>query len=164
MEYRICSFTGHRQIKKEHEEALPALLSRAIEYAYSKGCRTFLTGGAIGFDTLAAREVIRFRISNPDARLVLVLPYVDQSRRWSDGQRNAYNHTLGCADEVIYISEEYTDGCIKKRNKKLAQDADILISYLSRTNSGSAQTVRMATGFGKEIYNLYPWLEKNANR
>lgn len=161
MEYRVCSFTGHRQIKKEHEKALPCLLGRAIEYAYSKGCRAFLAGGAIGFDTAAAREVIRFRISKPDVRLVLVLPCVDQSRCWSAVQRDAYNHTLECADEVVYISDEYTEGCIKERNRKLAHDADILISYVSRTNSGSAQTVRMARELGKEIYNLYPSLDKN---
>lgn len=160
MEYRICSFTGHRQIKKEHEGALTGLIYRAIEYAYSKGCRTFLTGGAIGFDTVAAREVIRFRISNPDIRLVLVLPCANQSKHWTGTQRDAYNHTLRCADEVIYISDEYTDGCIKERNRKLAYDADILISYVSRTNSGSAQTVRIARKLGKEIYNLYPSLDK----
>jgi uncharacterized phage-like protein YoqJ len=158
---KVCSFTGHRQIKYEHKKSLPNLLCRAINFAYSKGCRKFLTGGAVGFDTEAAREVIKFRISHPDVSLVLVLPYINQSERWSDGQKDAYEYTLSVADEVIYVSEEYTDTCIKKRNLHLAEEADIIIAYVARAKSGSGQTVRMAMAKGKEIYNLYPALEKN---
>ncbi len=164
MENRVCSFTGHRQIKKEHESALPSLIYRAVEYAYSKGCRTFLAGGALGFDTFAAREVIRFRMLHSDVCLVLVLPCPDQAKRWTGTQQKSYNHTLECADEIIYISEEYTDTCLRERNQKLAYDADILISYVSRSNSGSAQTVRMARALGREVYNLYPALEKNPRK
>ena len=71
-----CAFTGHRNIKEAHKKALPDLLSRAIFYAYEKGCRRFVTGGALGFDTYAAREVLRFRISHPDVSLVLFLPFL----------------------------------------------------------------------------------------
>ncbi len=161
MEMRVCSFTGHRQIKKEHEADLPALIYRSVEYAYSKGCRTYLAGGALGFDTYAAREVIRFRMIHPDVRLVLVLPCPDQAKRWTGTQQRSYNHTLESADEIIYISEAYTDSCLKDRNIRLAKDADIVISYVNRSNSGSAQTVRMALSFEREVYNLYPALEKN---
>jgi len=34
------------------------------------------------------------------------------------------------------------------------KDADMVISYVSRSNSGAAQTVRMAHALGKEVYNL----------
>lgn len=156
----VCSFTGHRQIKYEHKKSLPNLLFRAISFAYSKGCRRFLTGGAVGFDTEAAREVIKFRISHPDVSLVLVLPYVNQSERWSDRQRDRYEYTLSEANEIIYVSEEYTDTCMKERNLRLAEEADVLIAYVARTKSGTGQTVRMAMAKGKEIYNLYPSLEK----
>jgi uncharacterized phage-like protein YoqJ len=136
------------------------MLFRSIEYAYSEGCRTFVTGGAIGFDTLAAREVIRFRMSHPDVKLILALPCVEQEIKWSDRQKDAYYYTLNVADEIIYISEEYTRTCMAERNRYLAENADILIAYLGRSSGGSAQTVNMAKKLGKRIYNLYPALEK----
>ena len=71
-----------------------------------------------------------------------------------------YNYILSRADEVIYVSEEYTPTCMKERNRYLAEHSDILLSYVSRSNSGAAQTVRMARGKCKEIYNLYSALEK----
>lgn len=158
--FASCSFTGHRVIKAEHISRLPNLVYRAIDYAYSHGCREFLCGGAIGFDTVAAREVIRFRLSHHDVRLVMMLPCVDQDVRWSPRQREAYYHVISSADEVIYISECYNDYCIKERNRRLAERADLVIAYLSRRDSGAGQTVAMATRLGKKIYNLYPALEK----
>ena len=150
-----CSFTGHRQIAYEKRAAVTALIARAVEYAYAEGCRTFMCGGALGFDTLAAREIIRFRMSHNDVRLILALPCPEQDAKWSDSQKNAYNYTVAEADEVIYVSESYTKNCMAERNRLLAESADILIAYVGRSTSGAAQTVRMADKLGKRIYNLY---------
>lgn len=160
MEFTACAFTGHRHINEEHKKPLPPLVLRGIEYAYSKGCRKFLAGGAIGFDTVAALEVIKFRISHADVSLILVLPCVNQSEKWNEAQKQRYEYILSSADEIIYINEEYTPTCMRERNRYLAENADILLAYVSRSSSGAAQTVRMAKGRCKEIYNLYTALEK----
>ena len=151
---RICSFTGHRVINRDDFERLSSVLVTAIKYAYESGCREFYAGGALGFDTLAAREVIRFRQTHRDVRLVLCLPCADQSDKWSDNDRGRYNYVLAEADEVIYISESYTQNCMAERNFLLASKCDILIAYCSRPKSGSGQTIRMADSMGKEIINL----------
>lgn len=153
---RACSFTGHRRIKPEHKRALLELLARAVNYAYENGCREFFTGGAIGFDTEAARAVIRFRIAHPDVRLILLLPCQNQDDGWSDSQRDSYGYILRAADEIRYTSDYYHDGCMKIRNQALVDSCDILIAYLSDSRSGAGQTVRMAEKRGKTVYNLYP--------
>jgi len=155
-----CSFSGHRIIKREHERALPALITRAIGYAYENGCRDFFSGGAIGFDTLAAREVLRFRLSHPDVRLVLLLPCINQDEKWSEECRDAYQFLIREANEVIYTADEYTSGCIKKRNRKLAESCSMLIAYLYRRDSGTGQTVAMAKKLDKEVYNLAAAIDK----
>lgn len=156
---KVCAFTGHRQIEKSHVKNISALVLRAIEYAYGEGCRTFITGGALGFDTLAAREVIRFRMSHQDVTLRLALPCSNQDRSWTEEQRERYFHTLAEADEIVYLSDEYTKDCMKRRNDYLATSADILIAYVNRSRSGAAQTVRMAERLSKKVYNLYPTLD-----
>lgn len=157
-----CAFTGHRNIKESHKLALPDLLARAVAYAYEKGCRRFIAGGALGFDTLAAREVLRFRISHPDVSLVLFLPCLDQDAGWSGRQRDSYEYILSRADEVRFVSENYDKSCMKRRNQAMADECDIMIAYVSRDYSGSAQTLRMVKSQGKETYNLYPNLEKGS--
>jgi uncharacterized phage-like protein YoqJ len=155
-----CSFTGHRQINMAHKDRIGDMLTRAINYAYNEGCRDFLTGGALGFDTLAAREVIRFRQTHQDVRLILCLPCIDQANNWSDHSRSAYEHILTSSDEVIYVSEEYTDGCMRERNRLLAEKCDILIAYCARAKSGSGQTIRIAESLGKRVFNIYSALDK----
>ena len=159
---KVCSFTGHRLIKDSHKDALPALLRRAINYAYEQGCRRFITGGALGFDTYAAKEVLRFRMSHPDVSLILFLPCLDQDAGWSIRQKDSYEYVLQSADEVKYISESYTKTCMKRRNQAMAEECDLMIAYVSRDYSGAAQTMRMALSLGKESYNLYPRLEKDS--
>ena len=162
MSYTSCSFTGHRRIEERHAPKLPALLSRAIKYAYENGVRCFFCGGAYGFDTLAAREVIRFRAHHPDVRLVLLLPCPEQASGWSARLRDAYEYVLSVSDEVVYMSETYTRGCMQKRNRELVERAELVIAYLSHAHSGSAQTVNYANRAGKTVYNLYPALENGA--
>ena len=155
---QYCAFTGHRSIEVRHRDKISNCLFRAIEYAYKEGCRTFLTGGALGFDTLAAREVIRFKMSHPDAKLKIIIPCRNQSDGWSDSQVSMYEYTLANADEDEYLSEEYFDGCMKVRNKRLADTCDLMIAYVNRASSGSGQTARMAERAGKKVYNIYPSL------
>ena len=154
-----CAFSGHRTIKQAHRAKISPLIARAIESAYGEGCRTFYSGGAVGFDTLAAQQVIRFRMTHPDVRLVLYLPCVDQDAKWNDAQKNMYAHLIQQTDEVIYISDSYTPSCIKKRNEALATVGDIMICYLSHRSSGTGQTVSLAQSLGQRVYNLYPSLE-----
>lgn len=157
----ICSFTGHRSVPPAHEKPLYELLQKAIDYLYSEGCRVFYAGGALGFDTMAARAVIAFKMFHPDVKLRLLLPCKNQAERWSGKDRSSYEYTLAVADEVEYVSDEYTPGCMKKRNMRLAGECDVLVAYCGRSGSGAAQTVRMATGLGKTVYNLFNKVEKS---
>lgn len=157
-----CAFTGHRNIKYEHRSQLSDLLFRAIGYAYERGCRRFIAGGALGFDTAAAKEVIRFRISHPDVSLILFLPCLDQDAGWTSAQQNLFDYLLSSADEVKYVSERYDKGCMRRRNQAMAEECDIMIAYVGHERSGSSQTLRMATTLGKETHNLYFFIEKGS--
>ena len=155
-----CSFTGHRTVAVAHRPALPDLLARAVAYAYEEGCRAFYTGGALGFDTYAARAVIAFRLTHRDVRLILLLPCVDQADAWTPARRTEYEWILREADEVRYFADTYTKDCMRLRNLALAEEGDLLIAYVGRDRSGAAQTLRAATRLGKRVYNLYPALER----
>ena len=155
-----CSFTGHRAIEPHHRDALGPLLTRAIEYAYGEGCRDFYLGGALGFDTFAAQQVLLFRMSHRDITFNLILPCRDQSERWGSCSAQMYEYLLSQADTVEYAADLYTDGCMRARNERLASLCDIMIAYMGHGRSGASQTVRLATNLGKRVYNLYPALEK----
>ena len=157
---KSCSFTGHRNVEKHHLQGIFGLLDRAISYAYNEGCRDFFVGGALGFDTLAAKQVILFRIHHPDVKLHVIIPCKTQADSWSSSQVRTYEYILGMADTVECLSDTYTTECMRARNQRLVDLADVVIAYVSRYNSGAAQTVRMAQRAGKKVYNLYPALNE----
>lgn len=154
-----CAFSGHRFIKHTHTMRLRALLGRAVRYAYGEGCRDFFSGGAMGFDLLAAEVVLDMKRELPDIRLVMLLPCIDQDKKWPDRDRAYYERIVNSADEVICLTPAYYNGCMQARNRELVRRADILIAYLERDSGGTAQTVRLAVDRGLEVYNLYRALE-----
>ena len=56
-----CCFTGHRRIPDQEGLWLRRRLREEILSLAEEGVVTFLTGGALGFDTMAAQEVLRVR-------------------------------------------------------------------------------------------------------
>lgn len=156
---QACCFTGHRRIEHRHLGKIDDLVMRAVAFAYEAGCRRFYVGGAIGFDTVAAKQVILFRISHPDAELHVIAPCKNQSDNWSSADVSIYEYILSNANTVEYVSDNYTDGCMRVRNARMVDLSDIVFAYVSRNYSGAAQTVRLAQKAGKTVYNLYPSLD-----
>ena len=76
---RRCCFTGHRFISNEHMDKIEKNLPIVIRTLAECGITEFLSGGALGFDMIAAKAVIREREKNGDIRLVLTLPCMNHT-------------------------------------------------------------------------------------
>lgn len=154
----VCSFTGHRSIAPKHAEAIKNKLLDIIEILVRDHNLTFRVGGAIGFDTLAALCVLDKRNEHPDSiKLTLCLPCRDQTKGWGRENVEIYDYIKSEADEVVVLSEEYTDGCMLERNRYMVDGADICIAYCNdkkATRGGTAYTVRYAEKQNVKIVNL----------
>ena len=58
MQFHTCCFTGHRELSPTCERALTEILDRRLEALFAIGFTEFRTGGALGFDTLAAERTL----------------------------------------------------------------------------------------------------------
>ena len=151
---KTCSFTGHRQIFHIHAESLPSILEQIILKVFNSGYIWFQSGGALGFDLLAADTVISLRRSIPDIKLRMILPCRNQAERWRASDRAHYNNVISLADDVIFMQESYTPYCMHERNRALADTSSLLISYLTNNHGGTAYTVRYAESKSKKIINI----------
>ena len=151
---KVCCFTGHRSLPSDAAVPLCHALDRHIAALLGRGVTEFRTGGALGFDTLAALRVLALRDKDPRVRLVLYLPCRSQSDAWREGERALYLDILSRADEVHYVSEVYTRGCMQMRNRALVDGSDICLSYLTRSTGGTKQTFLYALRMGLEVVNL----------
>ena len=147
----IC-FTGHRIIGPDlNEDLLDKLLAKLTD----KGYKTFICGGALGFDTFAAEKVIELKKKDPEIRLHIYVPCRDQDKKWSFSDKRRYKKILEKADLINIMAETYYDGCMKARNYKMVEDSAVCLCYLNNDlRSGTAQTVRYALKLKRVITNV----------
>lgn len=154
MREKTCCFTGHRKIPINSLKEIEEGLEKEISELTLHGITDFAAGGALGFDTMAAQAVLRAREQNPLIRLILVLPCITQSHRWSDYEKKLYEDIRSRADKVVYTSQEYTSSCMLKRNRQLVDCSSVCICYLKQEKGGTAYTVDYAKKQKIEIINL----------
>ena len=154
MKEKTCCFTGHRNIPLLKRKAIAQRLNDELMALINNGYQYFGTGGALGFDTLAAQTVLEFRKQYPDIKLFLVLPCETQTRGWKSKDIQIYEEIKGQADKVVYTSKEYTRGCMHKRNRHLVDNSSFCICYLTESTGGTAYTVDYANKKGLPVVNV----------
>lgn len=154
MKEKTCCFTGHRDIPILQLPIIKSKLKKTIIEYIEKGYCYFGAGGAMGFDTLAAQTVLKLKETYPQIKLILVLPCESQTRGWKEADIAEYERIKSLADKVVYTSQEYTRGCMFKRNRHLVEFSSLCIAYLNKDEGGTAYTVKYAKQSGLNIINL----------
>lgn len=148
-------FTGHRQIDARWLDALSGRLDAAIQEAYDRGYRAFLSGAALGFDTLAARRVLALREKLPGLGLYLIIPCEGQSKYWSQADRQTHAWLAEQADGALVLSPFYYQGCMQSRNRFLVNHASLCVCFLKEGRGGTCATVSYAMEQGLPVRNLW---------
>ncbi len=153
---KCCCFTGHRILSAQEKETLWEKLRGEILRLAGMGTEIFLAGGALGFDTLAAQEVLALREGSlPGIKLVLALPCLGQEKGWREPDIELYYSLMRRADEVIYTGDVYTKECMFLRNRYLVDHSSHCVCYLKNSvRGGTVYTVNYARKQGLEIINL----------
>ncbi|MBE7040437.1 MAG: DUF1273 domain-containing protein [Ruminococcaceae bacterium] len=146
-----CSFTGHRIIRSCRRDALTKQLNSAVRSLIEKGYTDFCSGGALGFDQLAAQTVISLKNEFPHIHLCMVLPCKNQDKYWSSGQKEVYRQLVAAADKIVYTAEDYDNGCMQRRNRFLVDSASCLLAYLEQNRGGTKYTVNYAEKSGISV-------------
>lgn len=164
MQERACCFTGHRRIFPKDRELLPLFLDEAIKEAIRQGIDTFLVGGALGFDTMAALAVLEKKRRLPHLKLVMAIPCHGQDKYWSAEAIALYDCIRRHADEVRVLSPFYHDGVMHQRNRYMVDRSELCVAYLREGEGGGTQyTVNYAQKKGCRLirYQREDFLWKN---
>lgn len=156
MEKVTCCFTGHRDVPEDKLERVKTQLAETVIALIDEGYTAFVTGGAIGFDTLAANAVLEARRSHPEITLHLALPCHNQDKKWNAAQKADYERIIAEANSYDYACEDYTKWCMAKRNKAMVDMSSVIIAYYcGQEKGGTAMTVGFAEKKGIRIINLF---------
>lgn len=152
---RTCCFTGHRVIP---EKDLPGILERteqAVRRLIEQGVVFFGVGGAIGYDTEAAKLLFRLRATDyPQIKVILVYPFEGITNRWSDEQRAEYARLLPKYDKAVCVAQRASREAYLARDRHLINGSAYCIAYCTRDSGGTAYTLRYAQQEGLKIFNV----------
>ncbi|WP_064199082.1 SLOG family protein [Brevibacillus brevis] len=161
---RTACFTGHRpdryghyDIKHEKNKPIISVLTKAIEMLIEEEkISRFISGGALGVDTLAFFSVHKLKEKHPNIQNLLAVPFDNQDRKWSAEQKKWYRRMLQLADEVIYVDTlseytlkdtptgEYHPVKLQKRNEYMIDHAYAVIAVWDGSSGGTGNCVRYA--------------------
>lgn len=154
---KTCFFTGHRNLPKNKIEKIKQQLKQIIIDKYNEGINCFMSGGAMGFDTLAAQIVLELKKqeSYSDIKLILYVPCYHYDKKWDYTDRCVLQKLKYAADKFIIVSKcDYTPECNRIRNQRMVDDSICGIAYKLKNLSGTAQTIRIAQKQNKSVINI----------
>ena len=146
----VCAFTGHRDIPEEDFLRVRDFTRKTVDLLIARGVNKFITGGAAGYDMLAAEIVLEAK-KYASVKLVVAVPCKGQERYYSICDRERYRRIIGMADEVEILAEHYFDGCMHIRNRYMVDNSDFLVSYCTKDSGGTYYTKDYARNKGKYV-------------
>jgi uncharacterized phage-like protein YoqJ len=161
---KTACFTGHRpdkygdyDIKHESNKPIIKALTNAIELVINQeGINRFISGGALGVDTLAFYSVHKLKEKYEGITNILALPFEQQDKIWTSEQKKWYRKMIELADEVIYVDTleaykikdlivgEYHPAKMQKRNEYMVDHSFVVIAMWDGSNGGTGNCVRYA--------------------
>ena len=173
---KSIAFTGHRpdklygyDINNEKYRMLRARLYLLLGNEISHfNVDTFITGGALGFDTIAFEVVEELKQHYNVSQQILAIPFESQASKWSQENVNKYNQMKTKALNVYVDREEgyaikgfepdvYHPAKMQKRNEWMVDKCDKLLACWDGVKKGGTwNCVRYAQKLGKEIIVINP--------
>ena len=147
---KTCAVTGHRNLGFDFDKSL---LKASVLEVINKGVDTFLVGMAVGFDSVCFKVLEDIR-KQKNIKIIACIPCKNQDINFTQSQKIEYKKMLNSADEQVLVSEEYTPGCMFKRNRFMVDNSNYLICYLRSSSGGTIYTVNYAQKLGKNIIKL----------
>ena len=141
---KTCCFTGHREIPFDKIPLIYQQVENEVKTLIQNGYLYFGSGGARGFDAIAAEVVLKLKKIYPQIRLILVLPCVEQTMGWNKKDLEKYKYIMRKSDKIVYTSYNYTKDCMHKRNRHLVDNSSACICYLNKNYGGTFYTVNYA--------------------
>lgn len=153
---KTCCFTGHRELPIGKAQEIAERTANEIRrLVVNNGIRFFGVGGAIGYDTLAAKVLFQLREKEfPYIKVILVYPFDGFTSRWAPDQKAEYKRLLPKYNKVVCVCDRPSQEAYLTRDRYLVDGSAYCIAYCTRNYGGTAYTVRYARQQSLDVRNI----------
>lgn len=156
MERRFCFFVGNRELPAYRIKMIRQQVKDTIDELMGEGIKFFFVSGEPGFETLAAEEIVRYRMHYPDSgiQLIFIPPTQEQRMEMSPQELRKAEALRWTADQVFDLTSypELQDD--KLRRKWMVECSSACVTYFSRIRDCSSDTIQYAQQRGLHIVHI----------
>ena len=162
---KTCAFSGqHPQnlpfgFNEEDDQCIKlkkTLRNQIINLIENEGVSHFISGMAVGVDMYAAEIVLGLKAAYPEITLECAIPCESQAEKWPENLRDRYFGIASRCDRETLIQTHSTPGCMEKRNRYMADHADVLIAVWDGRHGRPGKTVEYIHQQGKPAIIIDP--------
>lgn len=163
---KSVAFTGYRPSKLpflndpfcDEYRKLRSALYEEYEKLVLRDYKFFLTGGAMGCDLMAAEVILELRNKYGRRRVAheLCLPCINHDEKFDENSKRRLEEIKKKSMVTYVTNEEYTSGCMQKRNKYMVNTSSILVAVYDGLSGGTKNTVEYAKRKGKKMIVIRP--------
>ncbi len=117
-----------------------------------RGYDTFITGMQRGVDLWAAQLVLDFKKHYPYLKLICAMPYRGHGEDFEGLDLWHFNTVVEAAHKIVYVSDYYTDRCMRKRNMFMVDHSSFVLGVMENKRSGTGMTINYARKRGVEYH------------
>ena len=157
----ICCVTGHRPkgfpFPRDNENLIYmnyclTLYDKVKELIF-EGADEFISGMAEGVDVDFANIVLLLRDEYYNIKLEAALPYPPRQHKKITEYIQDFESILINCDKKTIISNNYSQGCMQKRNKYMVDKSDIILAvWNGEKKGGTWSTIEYALSKNKPIH------------
>jgi uncharacterized phage-like protein YoqJ len=118
-------------IKKAFKQRLIPLVEEGLEWV--------LISGQLGVELWCAEAVYEVQVENPDVKVAVLTPFLEQESKWKEDTKEYYESILAQADFVDSISKRPYDNPaqLKMKNQFLIEKSNGLLVFYDEGRPGS---------------------------
>ena len=125
------------RVAQHHQEITKLMMSAIAQWHRESGWVDFISGMALGADTLFAEAVLSLKAADLPIRLVCAVPFAGQERKWTAGAQSKFRQILSAADQVEIVSPgAYSPQKMQVRNQWMVDHAMCVMAVWDGTQSG----------------------------
>jgi uncharacterized phage-like protein YoqJ len=169
-------FTGHRPPdlggwNEDNDVAreVKAWLIQAIERAYVRGKRVFISGLATGTDMWAGEAVIALKEQHHDIELYAAIPFPSQASKWAEFNKKRWKRLKEEADSFTILFEDPSKdsptwawaSLLHQRNQWMVKNGSVGIAvWNGKEKGGTFDCLKKAKAAGRPILRYDPLTQK----
>lgn len=143
-------------------ELRTVLLEVLEDLIVNQGKTRFISGGALGFDSMFFWAVNHLKKKYPEIENVLAIPFQNQYIKWQSQQQHWYFEMLKRADHIFDVAripeystmedkqtppiplDDYSNAKMKERNKFMVDQSGVIVAFYDGTYGGTSHCFNYA--------------------